>query len=78
MLEQSQALQLLVTVTYVCVNSMQLCPMAYESLNHVWPTVASSKVQRGPILHDGHHTLSWLLLLAASWQGCHKVHAVYN
>ena len=58
MAEQSGALQLLVTVTYMYVNSMHMCPTAYEGLNHVWSTVSGSKVQRGLILHEGHHTLS--------------------
>ena len=56
--EQSEALQLLVTVAYMYVNSMHICPMAYESLNHVWSIVFGSKVQRGQFLHEGQHTLS--------------------
>ena len=58
MAEQSGALQLLVTVPYRYINSMQVGPMAYEGLNHVWSTVSGSKVQRGLTLQEEHHTLS--------------------
>ena len=67
--EQPGALQLLVAVTYMYVNSMQVGPMMHEGLNHVWSTVSDGVVQRGPILQEGHHTHSWLLLLGGSCQG---------
>ena len=51
--EQSEAMQLLVTVTYMNVNSIHVCPMLYESLNNVWSTVCGSKAQRVLVLHEG-------------------------